>query len=60
MRTVKINLGIRELMVVKVIRTLTAIGTGQEDDPVRTVWQYWTEEGELIGEREYGGEKSHV
>lgn len=48
------NLGIREVQVIQVIQTLTAIGTGAEDDPVRTVWQYWTMDGELLSTSEYG------
>lgn len=50
----KLNLGIREVQVVQVIRTLTVIGTGTDGDPVRGVWQYWTMEGELLSTSDYG------
>jgi hypothetical protein len=56
----KINLGIREVKVIQVIQTLTCIGTGTEDDPARTVWQYWTMEGELLSSSEYGMPKDLI
>lgn len=37
--------GLREVQLVTVIRTLNYVGTGTDGDPVKTVWQYWTEEG---------------
>jgi hypothetical protein len=40
--------GLREVQTVTVIRTTNCIGTGMVDDPVRTVEQYWTAEGEQI------------
>ena len=35
---------------VTVIKTVTVVGTGTENDPVRQIIQYWTSEGKLIGE----------
>lgn len=38
--------------MVTVIRTVTVVGTGTtEDDPVRTVIQYWTQDGELLAQK---------
>lgn len=56
----KTNLGIREVRVVQVIQTLTAVGTGMAGDPVRTVWQYWTMEGELLSSNEYGSLQTEI
>ncbi|MBR6617018.1 MAG: carboxypeptidase [Oscillospiraceae bacterium] len=35
---------------VTVVRTVTVVGDGSKDDPVREVVQYWTTDGKLIGE----------
>jgi hypothetical protein len=37
--------------VIEVVRTrLTSAGTGDAADPVRTVTQYWSTEGQLLAE----------
>ena len=36
--------------MVTVIKTVTVVGDGTKDNPVRTVIQYWTKEGKLIGQ----------
>lgn len=44
--------GIRQVEVVKVIKTNTVIGKGTEEDPVRGVIQYWDMEGHMIAEED--------
>ena len=39
---------IRSAKIVQVIRTESVIGTGKENDPVRSVVQFWTPKGVLI------------
>ena len=41
--------GCKKAETVTVIKTVTVIGTGTEDDPIREVIQYWSHDGELIG-----------
>ena len=41
--------GILSVQIIEVIKTKTAVGNGTEEDPVRTVVQYWDKEGKLIG-----------
>ena len=36
--------------VIEVIRTISIVGEGTDDDPVREVAQYWTNKGRLIAE----------
>ena len=44
--------GCKKAETVTVIKTVTVIGTGTEDDPIREVIQYWSHDGELIGTRQ--------
>ena len=44
--------GIWSVQITEVIKTKTAVGVGTEEDPVRTVVQYWDKEGKLIGEED--------
>lgn len=34
--------------VIKVIETKSLIGSGTENDPVRTIYQYWNLKGQLL------------
>lgn len=36
--------------IIEVIRTVSVVGKGTDDDPVREVAQYWTVDGRLIAE----------
>ena len=38
--------------VISVIKTVSTRGKGTDTNPVRTVIQYWTVEGELIAEED--------
>jgi hypothetical protein len=38
--------------VIKVIEVHASRGRGAEGDPYRTVVQYWSEDGELLAERD--------
>lgn len=44
--------GPRKVKLVQVIMTEAARGEGTKEDPCRPVTQYWTIDGELIGERD--------
>lgn len=37
--------------IVSIIRSVRTIGAGVPDDPVRTIVQYWSLNGELLAER---------
>lgn len=41
--------------IVRLVRIAFTRGLGLEDDPVRLVTQWWTEEGELIKEQDSAG-----
>lgn len=41
--------GIWSVQIIEVVKTKTSVGNGTEEDPVRTVVQYWDKEGKLIG-----------
>ncbi len=49
--------GITRLEVVEAIKTRTVVGVGTEEDPVRTVVQYWDKEGKLIATEDPTKEK---
>ena len=38
--------------VIQVIRTESIIGRGIEEDPVRTIYQYWDFEGNLLASKD--------
>ena len=38
--------------IIKVIVTESAIGDGTEENPVRTIYQYWDFKGNLIAKRD--------
>ena len=40
--------GCKKAETVTVIKTVTVVGDGTKDDPVRNVIEYWTLEGELL------------
>lgn len=40
--------GLRQAKLVEVIQTENVIGDGTENNPVRTVVQYWDKQGKLI------------
>lgn len=39
--------------IVSVIRSVRTVGTGVPDDPVRTIVQYWSLNGELLAELDF-------
>ena len=42
---------LKPVHAINVIRTFNkTVGTGADDDPVRTIVQYWTTDGELLDE----------
>ena len=38
--------------LIEVIETVSIRGSGNEDDPVRRVFQYWSIDGKLLAEKE--------
>jgi hypothetical protein len=44
--------GTDSAQLVNVIKTESLRGKGTEDDPCRTVIQYWSTEGELLAEKD--------
>lgn len=44
--------GTDSAQLIKVIKTESLMGEGTEDDPCRTVIQYWSTEGELLAEKD--------
>lgn len=51
MDTVKLK-GTNKAKVIKVIRTETVVGSGEEKDPVRLMYQYWDFKGNLLAQQD--------
>lgn len=45
-----VDLRIKKVKLVQVVRVDTKCGTGTERDPVREIIQFWTTDGKKIGE----------
>lgn len=43
--------GCRSAEIVQVIKTITVVGDGTKNDPVREVVQFWDLDGNLIAEK---------
>lgn len=42
--------GIQHIEIIELIKTITVIGTGTKENPVKEVTQYWDKNGSLIFE----------
>ena len=49
------NSNITVVKVTQVVEVKSFVGTGTEDDPIRSITEYWSFDGKLLAARELDG-----